>query len=97
MATSLAANIKNRFGLHANLIEGHNGIYEITVNNTLVYTNTACEHPPIEEDVFAEINKYKAPLTRQSLASQNLPGSDIDDYADAPACSWTPPTANQPA
>ena len=91
MATSLAASIKNKFGLHADLIKGHNGIYEIAVNDTLVYTNVACEHPPVEEDVFAEISKYKAPLT-----AQNLSDNDIDGYPDAPACTWTPPTANQP-
>jgi len=92
MATSLAATIKNKFGLHAELIQGHDGIYEIAVNNRLVYSNQACEHPPVEEDVFAEISKYKAPL----LTAQNLPAKTADNVADAPVCAWTPPTANQP-
>ena len=92
MATGLAATIEQKFGLHAELIQGHDGIYEITVNNRLVYSNQACEHPPVEEDVFAEISKYKAPL----LTTQHLPDKTTDNPADAPACTWTPPTANQP-
>ena len=92
MATGLAATIEQKFGLRADLIEGHDGIYEIAVNNTVVYTNVACEHPPVEEDVFAEISKYKAPL----LTTQNLPDKIADSTVDAPACPWTPPTANQP-
>jgi hypothetical protein len=87
MATSLAASIKNKFGLQADLIQGHDGIYEIVVNDTLVYSNTACEHPPLEEDVFAEISKYHPPLKTDV---------ESDDYRDslsnAPACAWTPPT-----
>jgi hypothetical protein len=93
MATSLAAAIENKFGLRANLTEGHNGIYEIIVNNTLVYSNEACEHPPVEDDVFAEISKYQKPLT-----AQDLPGKTTDPTStDAPVCAWTPPPAKQPA
>jgi len=92
MATSLAASIEQKFGLQAKLIQGHDGIYEIVVNNRLVYSNQNCEHPPVEEHVFAEIGKYKAPL----LTTQQLPDKTTDSFTDAPACSWTPPTANQP-
>ncbi len=31
IAASLAAAIENQFGLQAELIEGHNGIYEIAI------------------------------------------------------------------
>lgn len=86
MATSLAAGIKNRFGLQAELIKGHDGIYEIEVNDTLVYSNTACEHPPVADDVFAEISKYQLPLT-----AQQVPDNSIENLTDAPACAWTPP------
>lgn len=92
MATGLAATIEQKFGLRAKLIQGHDGIYEIAVNNRLVYSNQACEHPPIEGDVFAEISKYKAPL----LTAQHLPDKTADSTADAAVCPWTPPTANQP-
>ena len=91
MATGLAATIEQKFGLHVELVQGHDGIYEIAVNNRLVYSNKACEHSPVDEEVFAEISKYKAPLT-----AHNLPANDFDCLTDAPACAWTPPTANQP-
>jgi hypothetical protein len=88
MAASLAAAIKNRFGLEAELIEGHDGIYEIIVNKTLVYTNQACEHPPVEEDVFAEISQYQPPLPVQNEAAAT------PEITDTPFCAWTPPAAN---
>lgn len=92
LAAGLAAAIETKFGLRATLTEGQNGIYEITVNNTLVYSNEACEHPPVDDDVFAEISKYRAPLT-----TQDLPGKNVHNGFDAPVCAWTPPPANQPA
>jgi hypothetical protein len=58
------------------------------VNETLVYTNMACEHPPVDEEVFAEISKYKAPLPVQNQIDPPV--------SSAPACAWTPPAANQP-
>lgn len=85
MAAGLAAAIKNKFGLQADLIQGHDGIYEIMVNETLVYSNEACEHPPVDEDVFAEISQYRAPLKRETTSPTNT-------AAKAPLCAWTPPT-----
>ena len=86
MAASLAATIENTFGLQAEFIEGHNGIYEIVVNDKIVYTNKACEHPPIEEDVLAEISKYKNPLSGPKKSN-----NPADYAADMPYCAWTPP------
>jgi hypothetical protein len=39
MATSLAATIKSEFGIDPELIEGHNGIYEVSTKNQVAYTN----------------------------------------------------------
>ena len=38
-AASLAAAIEDNFGTTASLKEGHGGIFEITVNSDLIYSN----------------------------------------------------------
>ncbi|MBN1992456.1 MAG: Rdx family protein [Anaerolineae bacterium] len=86
MAASLAAEIQHRFGLQAELIAGHNGIYEIAVNDKLVYTNQACTHPLVEEEVLAEISRYQPPLSWPSLAQDTTTFK-----GDAPFCRWSPP------
>ena len=39
MVTSLAAAIESTLDLKVELIEGHDGIYEVSVDNEVVYTN----------------------------------------------------------
>jgi len=85
MAAGLAAAIKKKFGLQAELVAGHDGIYEIGVNGRLVYSNRACNHPPLEAEVLAEIAKYSPPLAGPE------PGDDPADGVDAPFCAWSPP------
>jgi hypothetical protein len=87
MAASMAAAIENKFGLRAELVEGHDGIYEIAVNGRLVYSNQACAHPPLEETVFAEIRQYQTPL------AETAPVDNAPNITDAPFCVWTPPAA----
>jgi len=68
-AAGLADAIKDTFGITANLIEGHNGIYEVTVNNGIVYTNRGkCSSLPTPGEVLKEIGKYKAPLPGKKIA-----------------------------
>ena len=38
-ASSLAAAIKDKFGLETNLIADHNGIFEVSVNDRIIYNN----------------------------------------------------------
>ena len=38
MASSLAAEIENKFGVKPDLVEGHGGIYEVVVNGKTVYS-----------------------------------------------------------
>jgi len=38
-ATSLVAAIESAFNINATLIEGHNGIYQVSVNNKVMYSN----------------------------------------------------------
>jgi len=57
MATSLVAAIKTAFGIDAELIEGHDGIYEVSAAGQVVYSNSsACktgfpEHREIIESI----------------------------------------------
>lgn len=41
MAASLAAAIKSGLDATATLVEGHDGIYEVSVENEIVYTNNS--------------------------------------------------------
>lgn len=64
--TGLAAAINKKFGLKAELIEGHNGIYEVAVNDEVIFTNQGfkqggCRILPSEGEVLGKILKY-APL-----------------------------------
>jgi hypothetical protein len=68
-AAGLADAVKDTFGIPANLIEGHNGIYEVTVNGDIVYTNRGkCSRLPTIGEVLKEIGNYKAPLHGKKIA-----------------------------
>ena len=68
-AAGLADAIKDTFDIPANLIEGHDGIYEVTVNMDIVYTNRGkCSRLPTTGEVLKEIGNYKAPLPGKKIA-----------------------------
>lgn len=63
MASSLVARIREIFGISPNLIEGHNGIYEVTINGKVVVTKQGkCSGIPSEEEILQEIRKHQSPL-----------------------------------
>jgi hypothetical protein len=62
-ASSLAARIKDIFGITPKLTEGHNGIYEVSINGQVLVTNQGkCSGIPADEDILQEIRKRKHPL-----------------------------------
>jgi len=64
--------IKNKFGITARLKEGHHGIYEVSLNGKVVYTNQSeCGKFPEHEAIFEKILKYGDP-----------PGSAPEDRSD---------------
>ena len=68
MASSLGAAVKDKFGVTAHLKEGHNGIYEVSVNSKMIYTNQSkCGRLPENEEIFREIRKYKDPLHGEDM------------------------------
>jgi hypothetical protein len=63
MATGLAARIKDIFGITAQLVDGHNGIYETSINGQVVVTNQGkCGGISSDEAILQEIRKYRSPL-----------------------------------
>jgi hypothetical protein len=63
MATGLAARIKDIFGITAQLVGGHNGIYETSINGQVVVTNQGkCSSISSDEAILQEIRKYQSPL-----------------------------------
>lgn len=94
MASSLAAAIKNKFGITARLTEGHNGIYEVAVNGTVIYSNQgSCSQRPKEEEIFREIQKYCCGTQSNPIS---LEGTQDDRryvniefmYLDLSVCTW---------
>jgi predicted Rdx family selenoprotein len=82
----LATAIKDNFGITATLKEGHGGIYEITVNNDLIYSNQKRGGQfPENALIFKEISKYRDPLPGKDLVKE-LPMFQ----GDAPSCKWPP-------
>lgn len=85
----MAASIKNKLGINAELKQGHNGIYQVAVNGTLIYSNQGkCSQRPNEGDILREIQKHtQKKETEQSQSIQrNL---DIDFmFLDLSVCTW---------
>ena len=63
MASGLAARIKDIFGIAPQLVEGHNGIYETSINGQVVATNQGkCTGITPDEEILHEIRKHIPPL-----------------------------------
>jgi len=63
MASGLAARIKDIFGITPQLVDGHNGIYEVAIHGQVVATNQGkCSGIPNDEEILQEIRKHKPPL-----------------------------------
>ena len=59
----MAATIRSRFGIDAELIEGHGGIYEFVINGETVYSNkSTCGRFPTDEEIFTEIRRFREPF-----------------------------------
>ena len=85
-AASLAAAIKDNFGITVTLKEGHGGIYEISVNEDLIYSNQKKGGQfPENAMIFQEISKYRDPLPGKEIMKES-PQAE----GDAPSCKWPP-------
>jgi len=55
----LQAAIKNKYGISAVLKEGYGGIFEVSINDNVVYTNETTYRFPTDEEIFEKINAAK--------------------------------------
>lgn len=83
MATSLVAAIESAFEIKSTLIEGHNGIYEVKINDQVVYSNQSqCkEGSPGPEQIVDEIGRYIGVKPKLNNLLDVNP-----DQESAPAC-----------
>ncbi len=51
----MQAAIKKAFGIGAVLKEGHSGVFDVTIDGTLVYSKHETFRFPTDEEIFAKI------------------------------------------
>jgi len=85
MASSLAASIQKVFGISPELVDGHNGIYEVAVNGNVIYsTKSTCSTGfPADQEIFQGISMYLKPLI--SLEEVTFSKENLEDFS-APYC-----------
>ena len=55
--------MSDTFGVQPQLIEGHNGIFEVLLDSKVIYTNhSACSRMPTIPEVLQEIGRRFKPL-----------------------------------
>jgi predicted Rdx family selenoprotein len=55
----LQAAIKERYGITAQLDEGAGGIFEVSIDGRVVYTNQTTYRFPTNEEIFAQVDAVK--------------------------------------
>jgi selT/selW/selH-like putative selenoprotein len=55
----LQAAIKNKYGMTAELREGVGGIFEVSIDGKVVYTNETTYRFPTDEEIFEQIDARK--------------------------------------
>ena len=55
----MQAAIKKKYGITAALKEGHSGIFEVSINDDVVYTNETTYRFPRDEEIFEKIDAAK--------------------------------------
>ena len=55
----MQAAIKNKYGITAELKEGHSGIFTVDIDGKKVYDNQVTYRFPEDAEIFTEIDKLK--------------------------------------
>jgi predicted Rdx family selenoprotein len=55
----LQAAIKSKYGMTAELREGVGGIFEVSIDGNVVYTNETTYRFPTDEEIFEQIDAKK--------------------------------------
>ena len=75
MASGLAAKINDIFGITSQLVEGHNGIFDVAINGQVVVTNQGkCAGTPTEDEILSEVSKHTNPMPgREKMVRKIIP------------------------
>lgn len=96
LATSLAASIKDHYEIEPVLIKGHDGIFQVSINDDKVYTNNSeCSVLPKIIEILEKVYerggipiKSLSAITAQELsldgAACPLPGASLDIKKQVP-------------
>jgi predicted Rdx family selenoprotein len=57
----LQAAIKTKYGMTAELREGVGGIFEVSIDDEVVYTNETTFRFPTDEEIFEKVDEKKKP------------------------------------
>ena len=72
-AASLAAALLDTFGVTAELVEGHNGVYDVMYGEREVYSNrNALGKVPTNTEVLELISRYIPPLPGKENKAKNI-------------------------
>ena len=75
MASSLAATIENAFEVEVALIEGHDGIFEVTLDGSVVHSNNGqCSQGfPADGEIVEQLSRLMnaTPKVSEQPGSQN--------------------------
>ena len=55
----MQAAIKSKYGMTAELREGVGGIFEVSIDGSVVYTNETTYRFPTDEEIFEQIDARK--------------------------------------
>ena len=55
MATSLAAAIKQRFGINSELVKSSGGVFEVTSENQLIFSKKSSGRFPTDEEILEKL------------------------------------------
>ena len=58
-ATSLAADLKEKFGINAELIQSGGGVFEVVADGELVFSKKKLGRFPEHQEVFDEIEELQ--------------------------------------
>jgi predicted Rdx family selenoprotein len=67
----LAADIESTLGIKTTLLEGHGGIFEVSVNDEIIYSNhKECSQQFVPGNVIKDIGEA---ISSKNLSKKNLP------------------------
>lgn len=71
-AAGLADAIADTFGVRPQMIEAHNGVFEVLLNGEMIYTNqSACSRVPTVPEALEVLARHIEPLPGKTHRAKN--------------------------